>query len=226
MKKQKLEEINSLEEVQIEFFNVRMSIRDLLKVIPDDARIGRAFRAAVEYAYTGERAELNNTDPLELVIFQMLAGWVNEAKQAMWDAKKNGQKGGFTPSKGGFTPSKGTLTDIDKDIDSDKEKDSEENKGQRICTEPSKLASMQEPSPVVFRLILKDGNTYGINEDEVDFYAAKYPGVDVEQAFRSMTGWLDSNPSKRKTRQGMSAFITHWLEDAQDRAVDRAVFHE
>lgn len=45
-----------------------------------------------------------------------------------------------------------------------------------------------------------------------------YPAVDVEQEFRKMYGWLDSNPKNRKTSRGIKRFITSWLGRAQDRA--------
>ena len=45
-----------------------------------------------------------------------------------------------------------------------------------------------------------------------------YPAVDVEQEFRKMYGWLDSNPRNRKTSRGIKRFITSWLGRAQDRA--------
>ena len=32
-----------------------------------------------------------------------------------------------------------------------------------------------------------------------------------------MTGWLDANPKRRKTKAGIRAFITSWLAREQDR---------
>ena len=45
-----------------------------------------------------------------------------------------------------------------------------------------------------------------------------YPAVDVEQEFRKMYAWLDSNPKNRKTERGIKRFITGWLGRAQDKA--------
>lgn len=44
-----------------------------------------------------------------------------------------------------------------------------------------------------------------------------YPAVDVRQELRKMAAWLDSNPSKRKTRRGVERFINNWLSRQQDR---------
>ena len=32
-----------------------------------------------------------------------------------------------------------------------------------------------------------------------------------------MTGWLDANPKRRKTKAGIRSFITSWLAREQDR---------
>ncbi len=32
-----------------------------------------------------------------------------------------------------------------------------------------------------------------------------------------MVGWLDSNPTRRKTKRGINKFINNWLAGAQDR---------
>ena len=52
----------------------------------------------------------------------------------------------------------------------------------------------------------------------VEKYKKLYPGVDVEQELRNMCGWLDSNPSNRKTKNGIKSFITRWLNKKQDQA--------
>lgn len=44
-----------------------------------------------------------------------------------------------------------------------------------------------------------------------------YPAVDIIQELRKMVGWLDSNPTKRKTKRGISRFINNWLASAQDK---------
>ena len=36
-----------------------------------------------------------------------------------------------------------------------------------------------------------------------------------------MVGWLDSNPTKRKTKRGINRFINNWLSNAQDKGGTR-----
>lgn len=70
--------------------------------------------------------------------------------------------------------------------------------------------------PVAF-LPLNDGTEYGITQDDIDHWKELYPSVDVEQEIRNMIGWLEGNKSRRKTRRGITAFITSWLSKEQDR---------
>lgn len=88
------------------------------------------------------------------------------------------------------------------------------NKTKEISTEPSKDASMQEP--VFIKLPLNDGTEHIVTEKDLQRYAELYPAVDVKQDLRNMVGWLEANPSKRKTKNGVRRFITNWLARTQD----------
>ena len=76
------------------------------------------------------------------------------------------------------------------------------------------IASNLEPS---FELVLKDNTLYPIYPTDVNKYKELYPKIDVEQQLRSMVGWCDSNPQKRKTRSGVKRFINSWLSRENDR---------
>lgn len=71
--------------------------------------------------------------------------------------------------------------------------------------------------PAVIELPLNNGAMHKIYEDDVRGWEQLYPAVDVRQQLRSMRGWLDSHPKKRKTSRGIAAFITSWLAKEQDR---------
>lgn len=88
--------------------------------------------------------------------------------------------------------------EIDKEIDIDIEKNNNTS------------------SEIFIRLILNDKSEYEVTEDEVKKYQELYPSVDVRQQFRSMKGWCDSNPTKRKTRTGIKRFINSWLNRKQN----------
>ena len=73
------------------------------------------------------------------------------------------------------------------------------------------------PDPVFVSLPLVGNDSHEITETEVDEYKALYPAVDVEQELRNMRGWLMDNPTRRKTKRGIAAFVGNWLRKEQDR---------
>ena len=72
-------------------------------------------------------------------------------------------------------------------------------------------------APPVISLPLNDGTFYDVSEEQCHEWAGLYPAVDVIQQLRGMLGWLNANPSKKKTRRGIPAFINRWLAKEQDR---------
>lgn len=88
-----------------------------------------------------------------------------------------------------------------------------EGKGSKrdICAEP-------EPShaPPVISLMLNDRSLHDVCQSDIDVWKELYPAVDILQELRKMKGWLDSNPTKRKTKKGISRFINSWLARTQD----------
>lgn len=83
------------------------------------------------------------------------------------------------------------------------------------CPEPDEPAA--EPEPPVITLPLNTGKEYPVMAMDVREYKDLYPAVDVEQALRSMRGWLLANPRKRKTARGIRRFISSWLDREQNR---------
>lgn len=86
------------------------------------------------------------------------------------------------------------------------------------CTEPNKSAPV--PAAVI-ELILNDKTLYPIHQSDIDMWQELYPGVNVLQQLRAMSGWLDANPQKRKTRKGVKRFINNWLSREQDKGGNR-----
>jgi len=73
-----------------------------------------------------------------------------------------------------------------------------------------------DPPKAIFELPLNDKSLFPITQTQVDEWANLYPAVDVMQQLRSMRGWLDANPTKRKTRSGILRFVNSWLSREQD----------
>ena len=98
-----------------------------------------------------------------------------------------------------------------------KERKVKESKGkENICAEP-------EPphAPPVISLTLNDKSLHDIFQSDIDAWAELYPAVDIMQELRKMKGWIDSNPTKRKTKRGIGRFINSWLARTQDSGGSR-----
>ncbi|MFR6990954.1 hypothetical protein ACLVQK_10625, partial [Streptococcus pneumoniae] len=72
-------------------------------------------------------------------------------------------------------------------------------------------------SPTAIELILNDKTLFPISKKRVDEWTALYPAVNTMQELRKMKGWLDANPTKRKTKRGIMRFVNSWLAREQDR---------
>lgn len=103
------------------------------------------------------------------------------------------------------------IGDVEKEIEKEKEIEIDKN---NICTEVE--TSVQD---VFISLPLVTGSgSFEVTFNYLNSLRQLYPAVDVEQEFRKMYGWLDSNPRNRKTPRGIKRFITGWLGRAQDQA--------
>lgn len=88
--------------------------------------------------------------------------------------------------------------------------------GNDAPTEPDAPADPACDKDALYHLLLNDGTSYGVSQEEVEKFSKIYPNVDVHQQFRNMVGWCDTNPTKRKTRKGIRRFINNWLMNQQD----------
>jgi len=104
---------------------------------------------------------------------------------------------------------------LNKDNKDNKETKINNDNNKELCTELQD-SSMQN-TKLFIELILNDKTFYQVTEEDVDSWSMLYPAVDVKQDLRKMKGWLESNPSKRKTRRGIRRFITNWLSRTQDQ---------
>lgn len=102
-------------------------------------------------------------------------------------------------------------------LESESESQSEsESESENICAEPETVSA-----PPVIELPLNDGTMYPISQEQCQEWAGLYPAVDVIQQLRQMRGWLDANPTRRKTKRGIRRFITNWLAREQDKGGGR-----
>ena len=81
------------------------------------------------------------------------------------------------------------------------------------CPEQTSFAS--EPVMDLPPLILKDGSRFHISQNHFNEFVNAYPGVDIRDQILKMSQWLKTNPTKRKTKNGIMRFINSWIARAE-----------
>ena len=85
----------------------------------------------------------------------------------------------------------------------------EEKEYINTCSEQTSSAS--EQATELPPLILKDGTRFHISENHFKEFSDAYPNVDVKDQIFKMSQWLKTNPTKRKTKNGIMRFINSWI---------------
>lgn len=86
-----------------------------------------------------------------------------------------------------------------------------------ISSEPDKPTLNQSG----IMLPLNDKSLYEVPQENIDTWVTAYPAVDVMHELQKMRAWLESNPTRLKTRRGIKRFINSWLSKEQDRGFRR-----
>lgn len=73
-----------------------------------------------------------------------------------------------------------------------------------------------------YKLILKDGSHFVVDDQMIQFYQQAYPQLDMHDQMRKMVSWCFSNDSKRKTSRGIKRFINSWLNGAKPAPIQAA----
>lgn len=87
-----------------------------------------------------------------------------------------------------------------------------------VADSRTKVETEPAQADVFIKLPLINGDDYLVTKEYVKELKELYPAVDVEQALRSMRGWLGSHPKNKKTPRGIKRFITGWISRDQDEA--------
>ena len=86
-----------------------------------------------------------------------------------------------------------------------------------IQSNPTISATSAENEETEIELVLNTGALYPISKEKADRWRELYPSVDVSQELRNMAAWLENNPTKRKTKNGILRFCNGWLSREQDK---------
>lgn len=87
------------------------------------------------------------------------------------------------------------------------------------------LPESKNPDPVAITFPVTgdpENREYKVFQSDVDKWRGLYPALDIMQQLRNMLGWLDANPTRRKTRKGIPRFIANWLAKEQNRTAGQA----
>ena len=179
---------------------------DVAKELDDEER-GRLFLAIMQYANGEEVPPLKGAEKIAFVVLRSQIDRDDAAHDEYIEKQRENGKRGGRPKKGKLenkNPKNPTLKkqnpkNLDIDIDGED------------SAEPETV------SPPVISLPLNDGSFYPISQEQCHEWAGLYPAVDVIQQLRGMVGWLNANPSRRKTKRGINAFVNRWLSKEQDR---------
>lgn len=151
--------------------------------------------------------------------FVRLTGWFKHqnprAKESKYPGPEDAEEDLHTDA--------GTCMQMDTDSDKilrNRNRNRNRNSIIEVCTEPADADTVQEvpASPTVITLVLNTGEEYPITQAMVDQLAPIYPGVNIMEQLNAMKGWCIGNPTKRKTKRGIMAFVTNWLKRSQDEA--------
>lgn len=185
------------------------SYYDAIRPLPDEQRLA-LYDAIMDYVFGGKEPE--DLPPILKGYFVLLRPNIDSSARRYGASVENGKKGGRPrkePSEKGLKNSAKT------------QKKPSENQEKEKKTEMDRKDTCAKPetgsTPPTIVLQLNDGSEYEVTEEQCQEWARLYPAVDVPQQLRNMRGWLLSNKERRKTKRGISRFITSWLSREQDR---------
>lgn len=222
---------------QRESFVFYRGFRDAINALPEEYRL-KVLQYLMDYAFDGIEPEENSIEKAMFLSFKPQV----DATQKRYEANvKNGQKGGRpkkenqetqnnpdtenknpsktqdNPSKKNENPQKPNPNLNYNDNDNDNYNDNvNDNINNIYCTELECSSSIPEEKAAI-TLTLNDKSEYPLFDKNIAEWKELYPNVDILQELRNMKGWLNSNPTKRKTKSGILRFINSWLAREQNK---------
>ena len=191
--------------------------------------LGRLYIAINEYGLNQKIVEMDDSI---YPIFTLIKPQIDANYRKWLNGCMGGPKKGTVNNPSGINQYKGkTVPDLDLMIGIP-EDNQRITKGIPNVNENEKCTNVNEecinvnenilPSSLkgnlVISLPLNVKNTFkDIYEEDLTYYSGIYPNVDILQEFRNMVGWLNANPTKKKTAKGIDKFINNWLCSNQDQ---------
>lgn len=120
-----------------------------------------------------------------------------------------------SPSKPIGSPSKPIASPIGLDSSSSSSSSSTPSSSSSLYEESTEASSV--PAFLTYPVVGPKGHSWLLSDAQVSEWAALFPGLDVSAECRKALAWLQANPLKRKTANGMPRFLAAWLTRATDR---------
>lgn len=176
---------------------VYRSFYEAAKALTDKEEL-ELYRAIFEFGLDHKNAEMG---PMAAAMFKLIKPQL-EANYKKW---QNGMRGGRPKQE------------ESKDKPKDNQKETKPQPNENVNVNDNDNAN------VFIRLELNDKSLFPIFDDDLGKWRDLYPAVNVEQELRNMVGWIDGNPTRRKTKSGIKKFINSWLSKEQDQGGRRQI---
>ena len=188
------------------------------------------YHLVFDYAFNGTEPNQEEYNSVSIAMFMLMRPQIDANNKKY----ENGKKGGRTKAEPNdnqtVTKSKPKANQAETKTEPKSEKEEPNvndnvndndnvnvNVLKDVSSEPEETPTPEPTSPTVAEIVLNDKSKAKITQAEVDEWKKLYPAVDVLQELRKMTAWCEANPTKRKTKRGIKAFIVNWLNKEQDR---------
>lgn len=164
--------------------------------------------------YQNEKKQLCVTNNIYDFVGDMDTSGIQNGKELEADCNNNGTK--MEPDWNQQGTKTGTQVRLVKDRLSKVSIELGKDINNIYCTELESSSSMPEEKAAI-ALTLNDKSEYPIFDKDIAEWKELYPNVDILQELRKMKGWLNSNPTRRKTKKGILKFVNAWLAKEQDK---------
>ena len=184
------------------------------------------YHLVFDYAFNGTEPNQEEYNSVSIAMFMLMRPQIDANNKKY----ENGKKGGRTKAEPNdnqtVTKSKPNRNQTETKTEPKSEKEEPNvnvnvndnvNVLKDVSSEPEEIPTPEPTSPTVAEIVLNDKSKVKITQAEVDEWKKLYPAVDVLQELRKMTAWCEANPTRRKTKRGIKAFIVNWLNKEQDR---------
>ena len=192
------------------------------------------YHLVFDYAFNGTEPNQEEYNSVSIAMFMLMRPQIDANNKKYENGKKGGRtkaepndnqtvtkskpKANQAETKTEPKSEKEEPNDNDNDNVNDNDNDNvNANVLKDVSSEPEETPATEPTSPTVAEIVLNDKSKAKITQAEVDQWKKLYPAVDVLQELRKMTAWCEANPTKRKTKRGIKAFIVNWLSREQDK---------